>query len=252
VGLNGSGEVARLSLPSMVETGRVRLPSDTIFGAQMLAENIAVSPTDSTVVAVSMWRPSLSPRHGGVALLRNLVVQPVRTQDHTGSNLIAFDAGGQVVYGFNNETTEFGLRRNLVQPDGLQQGLVVAANGNFGTRVLEASPFGVMLGNTLYRGADLAPVGQVNAPGGGCRLLAAVDRFACFATGFGGAELRLVVADANTFVTLTTPKVAAMPQQGNLAAIVPGPSGQIALRIDQSFWSTPAREVWLFTSPSLQ
>ncbi|HEU5293465.1 MAG TPA: hypothetical protein VFU71_01630, partial [Burkholderiaceae bacterium] len=81
VGLNGSGEVARLSLPSLAETGRVRLPSDSIFHTQMFAENIAVSPSDASVVAVSMWRPNLSPRHGGVVLLRSLVVQPVKTQE---------------------------------------------------------------------------------------------------------------------------------------------------------------------------
>ena len=42
-----------------------------------------------------------------MVLIRSGVLQPRMTQDHTGSNLIAFDANGQFVYGLNNETTEF-------------------------------------------------------------------------------------------------------------------------------------------------
>jgi hypothetical protein len=157
------------------------------------------------------------------------------------------------VYGFNNETTEFGVRRNLVQADGLVQGLVVAgATGSSGARLLDSSSRGVMLNTVLYRGSDLTQIGQASAPGGGCRWLPTVDRFACFASGFGSGELRLVVVDPSTFVTLSTPKVSAVSMQGNPAAIVPGPMGQIALRIDHPFWNSSASEIWLFNSPALQ
>jgi hypothetical protein len=252
VGLNGSGEVIRLSLPQLVETGRVRLPNVSFFG-QLFAENIAVSPADPNVVAVSMWRANVSPRHGGVALLRNMVMQPVMTQDHTGSNLIAFDTTGQIVYGFNNETTEFGLRHNVVQADGLVQGLLVTASGgNFATRYLESSSLGIMLDRTLYRGSDLAPLGLVNA-GGGCRLLPAVNRYACLQTSFPtSGEQRLVVANAATFATLSTPLFAASLPQALPMTIVPGPTGQVALRLGFSNWNAPASALWFFESASLQ
>lgn len=252
VGLNGSGEVVRLALPQMQETGRVRLPNVTFFG-QLFAENISVSPVDATVFAVSMWRASVSPRHGGAALVRDMVLQPVMTQDHTGSNLIAFDADGQVVYGFNNETTEFGLRRNLVQADGLVQGLLVsAAAGSFSTRVLESSSRGVMLDRTLYRGADLTQLGQISA-GGGCRLLARGDRYACLQSTFPvSGEQRLVVADATTFVTLSTPMFAASTPQAYPMLLVPGPDGQVALRLGNTSWNSSASALWLFNAPALQ
>ncbi len=252
VGLNGSGEVIRLALPQMQETGRVRLPTANFFG-QLFAENISVSPVDANVFAVSMWRANVSPRHGGVALVRNMVLQPTMTQDHTGSNLIEFDpTNGVLIYGFNNETTEFGLRQLFAQPSGVVQGLVTPAAGGFSTRVIEASPRGLMLDRTLYRGSDLAPLGQINA-GGGCRLLPRGDRFACLQSTFPtGSEQRLVVADADTFVTLSTPTFATSLSPSIATMLVPGPTGQVALRLGNSWWNSPASALWLFTSPTLQ
>src|SRR5262249_17252705 len=84
VGLDGSGEVIRLALPSMTPQGRVRLAVDSSFGSTR-AEAISVSPADATVAAVSMAYFGVSPRHAGVALLRDMVMQPKRTQVHTGS-----------------------------------------------------------------------------------------------------------------------------------------------------------------------
>ena len=138
-----------------------------------------------------------------------------------------------------------------MQADGLVQGQVVAANGNFGTKMIESSPRGVMLGSTLYRGSDLAPLGQVSAPGGGCRWLAAVDRFVCFEGSFSG-EQRLVVADAASFVTLSTPRFANAPPAASPSVIVPGATGQVALRMGNTYWNSAASEIWLFNSPALQ
>ena len=87
VGLDGSGELLRLALPAMTERGRAQLLSSVPFPGNVNAETIAVSPVDASLAAVSMMRPSVSPRHAGVALFRDMVVQPKRTQTHTGSNL---------------------------------------------------------------------------------------------------------------------------------------------------------------------
>src|SRR6266705_4476030 len=62
VGLDGTGDVVKLALPSMIEQGRTQLLSGTY------AETIAVSPTDPTVAAVSMAVANIDPRHAGVAL----------------------------------------------------------------------------------------------------------------------------------------------------------------------------------------
>jgi hypothetical protein len=51
VGLLGSGDVVKLSLPDMRELWRARLPSPQFYG-QLFAETLSVSPVDADVVAV--------------------------------------------------------------------------------------------------------------------------------------------------------------------------------------------------------
>src|SRR6266853_153757 len=131
-GLDGSGDVVKLALPGMAELGRVKLVSDSFFG-QSHAQAIAVSPVDATVVAVQMIASGV---HEGVALLHDMVMQPKRTQEYSGNNLLVFDSVGTTLYGLNNETTEFGLRRIQVLADGLAEDLVVPAPTDFGTHAL--------------------------------------------------------------------------------------------------------------------
>lgn len=251
-GLNGSGEVVKLRLPDLAELARTRLPAPAFYG-QLLAETISVSPLDANVVAVSMLRTGVSPRHGGVALIRSGVLQPRLTQEHTGSNLIAFDANGQFVYGLNNETTEFGLRRIEVLADGLAEQTVVTTDGGFGVRSLDVSPQGLVLDRAVYRAPDLALLGRVAAPSVGCRAHTVPNRLVCMKEPFpSNGEGRLAVVDASTFVVQSTPVYAWSGLSATLSQLVPGPAGQVALRFDASFFSSPASALWLFTSPALQ
>jgi hypothetical protein len=223
VGLAGSGEVVRLALPALTVSGRVRLPVDGTFG-QLRAEQIATSPVAPGVFAVSLIRPNVSPRHGGVVLVRDLALQPVRTQDHTGSNLIGFGADGRWLYGFNNETTELGLRRIEVLADGLAERTVVATNGRFG-QALHVIGDRILVGSSVFRAdASLALLGTL-ADTGSCVALSTVDRFACQEF-FGGPLLE--VFDATTLVriaTLPTPPTATYAA----TRYVPGPLGVLAV-----------------------
>ncbi len=252
VGLDGSGEVLRLALPSMQEVSRTRLPAPAFWG-QFLTETLAVSPLDAGVVAVSMRRVGSSPRHGGVALIRDGVLQPQMTQDHTGSNLIAFAADGQWLFGYNNETTEFGLRRIEVLADGLAERTVVATNGTFDIRSLDVSAFGPVLGDAQYRGSDLALLGRANAPGRGCKVPLAAQRLVCLqeSPNSGATAGHLMVVDGLSFVTLATPAYVQSGVPNSAIEIVPGPAGQAALRIGATYVTQPAQEVWLFNSPLL-
>ncbi len=252
VGLDGSGEVLRLALPSMQEVSRTRLPAPALWG-QSLTETLSVSPQDAGVVAVSMRRAGSSPRHAGVALIRNGVPQPQMTQEHTGSNLIAFAADGRWLFGYNNETTEFGLRRIEVLADGLAERTVVATNGSFGIGWLGVSAFGPVLGDAQYRGSDLALLGRANAPGGGCRAPLAAQRLVCLQepANSSATARHLAVVDGLNFVTLATPAYTQTGVPNSAIEIVPGPAGQVALRIGATFVNQPAQEVWLFTSPLL-
>lgn len=252
VGLNGSGEVVKFQLPQMTEQWRVRLTTDSLSG-QMFAESITVSPLDGDTVAVSMFRRNLSPRHGGVALVRGGVGQPRITQNHTGSNLVAFGADGQSVFGFNNETTEFGLRRIQVLADGLQEVQVVPALGNFATRTLDWLNGSLLLDRFVYRATDLALQGQINVPGGGCRPHAVPNRLLCSQIAAGQqTDKALAVVDASTLVVLSTPYFQRAFDQNWLTEIVPGAPGQAALRITTTPQTNAAEQVWLFDSQALQ
>lgn len=182
------------------------------------------------------------------------------TQDHTGSNLIAFDADGQFVYGFNNESTEFGLRRIVVLPDGLRQEQVVTAEvapgtrAGFSSRTLDWSTNGLVLDTAVYRTPELTLLGRVNVQGGGCRPHTVPNRLLCaYNSSFDGSrDGALAVVDANTFVILAAPVYQRGQAGASLSQIVPGPSGQAALRMNATYNNSASDSVWLFTSPALK
>jgi hypothetical protein len=61
----------------------------------------------------------VSPRHAGVAIYDDGVQRLDTTPGHTGSNTIVFSGDASVLYGYNNETTEYGLRTMSVGESGV-------------------------------------------------------------------------------------------------------------------------------------
>jgi hypothetical protein len=110
-----------------------------------------------------------------------------------------------------------------------------------------------VLGDAQYRGSDLALLGRASAPGGGCRVPLAAQRLVCLQEpSFSGVTAgHLVVVDGASYVTLAAPAYAQGSMPSGAVEIVPGPSGQVALRIGANYVNNPAQEVWLFTSPML-
>jgi DNA-binding beta-propeller fold protein YncE len=250
VGLNGSGDVVRLGLPGLNEISRTRLPVGGL--GQFYAESMSVSPKDPGVVAVSLYYSNITPRHGGVALIRSGVLQPVRTQDHTGSNIVSFDANGQSVYGFDNEDYLAGLRRLDVLADGLQEVQVVSVDVSFATN-LEWTAQGLVLGNAVYKVPELTLMGRTNT-GGGCRPHAATGRLVCLYTSPDGLGGQLAVVDLNSFVIQATTFYDRPDTLGtDTPLLVTGPAGQIALRVRNStYFNAVGTGVWLVQDASLR
>lgn len=117
VGLKGAGKVMRYNVSSQAVDQEIPLGSG-YFGT-LYAEDIAVQPGNPNVIAVSRYRKGVSPRHGGVAVYDNGVMLPQTTSDHTGANRIEFSDDAQIMYGYNNETTGFGVYRLLVNEYGV-------------------------------------------------------------------------------------------------------------------------------------
>lgn len=255
VGFEGAGQLAKLALPGLSEIWRINLPFDGFLG-QMYVESMAVYPLDSSLVAVSLRYLNFSPRHSGVALIKDGVVQPRLTQGHTGSNMIAFDGSGYYLYGYNNESTEFGLRRIEVLSDGLQELEVLPTSGGIVTR-LEWAAGGLALGAKVYGTSTPRLYFKASAPsaGGICTWIYTGSKLVCatqdiFQSPFNAS---LDVIEGITFILQGSAVYSPGSSNDYLHQIVEGPPGQVALRIDShSFPTIGTGAVWLFNSPVLQ
>lgn len=116
--LNGAAAVRRYDIPNQAADLRFSLRRGD-FGLQF-GEDIAVAPGNPERVAVSLRFEGVSPRHAGVAIYDGGVLLPMMTPRHTGSNVIEFSNDPSRLYGYNNETTDFGLRRMNVDETGVR------------------------------------------------------------------------------------------------------------------------------------
>ncbi|AKU92453.1 YncE family protein [Vulgatibacter incomptus] len=124
VGLAGAPRVVKVDLATFSVVGQFDLRTDSRSGP-LFAEQIAVVPGAPDSVAVSTWIKGVSPRHAGVGIWDGGVRRDSMTPGHTGANRIAFTGSPGVLYGYNNESTEFGFRTFAVKPNGLEEVSVV-------------------------------------------------------------------------------------------------------------------------------
>ncbi len=118
VSLDGAAAVRRFDIPSQTAGFQFSLGSDSFFGP-FFVEDMEVMPGNPDTIAVSRKNLGISPRHAGVAIYENGVQLPNTTPRHTGSNVIEFSDSPSTLYGYNNETTEFGFRRMSVDASGV-------------------------------------------------------------------------------------------------------------------------------------
>ena len=116
-GFSGSSTVRRFDVVSQTAGLQFSLGSDSSTGSYY-AEDIEVMPSQPTTIAISRKNNGFSPRHEGVVIYDNNVMRPTTTPDHTGSNRIEFTSQNSLI-GYNNETTEFGIRRLSVNSSGV-------------------------------------------------------------------------------------------------------------------------------------
>lgn len=124
-GFSGTSTVRRFEVASQTAGIQFSLGSDSSTGSYY-AEDIEVMPGQPTTIAISRKNNGFSPRHEGVAIYDNNVMRPTTTPDHTGSNRIEFTSQNSLI-GYNNETTEFGIRRLTVNSNGVSN---VGVTGN--------------------------------------------------------------------------------------------------------------------------
>ena len=135
VSLDGSAAVRRVDLASQTAGLQFALGSGS-FGP-LYVDDMEVMPGNPRTVAVSRKYLGVSPRHAGVAIYDDGVKRSKETQTHTGSDRIEFSSSPSTMYGFNNETTEFGFRILAVDSGGVTETTVFTSSpiGGFGADI---------------------------------------------------------------------------------------------------------------------
>jgi len=192
---------------------------------------------------VSMAIFDLTPTHQGVALLRDMAMQPkVSSHFAVESNLVVFDSAQTKVYGVDSEFGD-GLHRIAVLADGLveEAAITVATRG---TRALSFANNRLVAGPTLYNAPALTAAGTITGATD-CWASRAGTGLLCF--GNAPAQGRVLTADSGTLAVgaslLYAPSEANTPRR-----LVQGPSGQIAVSYVPV---SGARSILLFTSAQL-
>lgn len=116
-GFSGSSTVRRFDVTTQTAGLQFSLGSDSSTGSYYV-EDIEVMPNQPTTIAISRKNNGFSPRHEGVVIYDNNVMRLTTTPDHTGSNRIEFTSQNSLI-GYNNESTEFGIRRLSVNSSGV-------------------------------------------------------------------------------------------------------------------------------------
>jgi hypothetical protein len=121
-GFSGASLIRRFEVATQTAGLQFSLGSDPSTGS-FYAEDIEVLPGSPNTIAVSRKNNGFSPRHEGVVIYDDNIMRSTTTQDHTGSNKIEFKDNTNL-FGYNNETTEFGLRSLSVNASGISEGSV--------------------------------------------------------------------------------------------------------------------------------
>ena len=115
VGLIGLNAIHRINLITRTADATFYLPTGKF------PRDLVVQPRDANVVAVSMYLKGVIPSYAGVAILDNGVLRPQTTSAFGISDVIRFGESSSVLYGLNNETTEWGVRKLLVSATGVKE-----------------------------------------------------------------------------------------------------------------------------------
>lgn len=240
VALDGAGAVRRLDLGTGTPGTQFALGTDSFNGTMYAEDLVPLSGTNDSV-AVSLFFRGVSPRHAGVAVYDGGVRRTTTTRGHTGSNRIEPGNSATRLYGYNNETTEFGFRRLSISASGVSETDV--------TRNL-ISNFGVDI--ELAGGRIYSTTGRVVEPESRTLLgtfpgisSAAVEadptgnRTYFVDTSASGTPRTLRAFDATTFVQLGT---ATIPAGSDVRTLIRFGADGLALR-------TSGGRVFLFSIP---
>ncbi|MGH2570700.1 MAG: YncE family protein [bacterium] len=199
VGLDGSSKIRRYIVGSATADIEFVVGTDPFFGP-LRAEDIVVLPGLPGTIAASTIRAGVSPRHGGVFIYDDGVRRPQGTQEHTGSNRIEPSASAATLYGYNNETTEFGFRQLTIDASGVTETAVQRdLISGFGVDIAFAGSKVFASSGVVVDPVNLTQLGTLGA-NGPVAPDATIDRVYMLDSPFFGTGERIAVFDSNTFL----------------------------------------------------
>jgi len=120
VGLRGAPAIQRIDLDK--RTCGPLLPLGKSRNRwELFAEYMQVIPEKPDSVVVSHYRKNLIPKRDHVAVYDNGVARPQRTSNFNPCNCLAYSDDPGILFGYDNESTEFGLRRLAVDEGGVRE-----------------------------------------------------------------------------------------------------------------------------------
>ena len=121
VALLGAPTIVRVTLATLAKDIDIPLPIHSEYGNRY-ANDIVPIPGAPRTIAVATFLPSLlSPENGGTYLFDDATPRPSSIPRGIGSNRIVRGPTPLRIYGYDNESSEFGFRSLVVAADGLHE-----------------------------------------------------------------------------------------------------------------------------------
>ena len=231
LGLEASGEVVKLRLPSFEVVWRAPLPIDPVHREQTFAEDIEPVPTEADAVVVSLALRNTSPRHRGLVLIRDGVTSPLFDPLYS-ANRMAFAGGGSRLLTIDSDTSSSSfVQRFGIGSGGLTTDGVFEITGGRGRASIAVVGDRVFVGGQVLDASTLATVGAIAGAEYSCVGVGTVSRLACLTPNLG----ELIVADLSSLLRVTLlewPEVASAPS----FRLVAGPPGQVAATSEEKLY----------------
>jgi hypothetical protein len=243
VALMGASTIRSFNAVTGEVTGQINLQPNS--DGAVLAEDLSISPNDANTIAVAMRNTCCSPRHEGVAIFSNGVMLAAKTPGHTGSNSIEFGANGSVLYGYDNESSEFGFRTMAVNATGVSvtsfskatlngyyktiqydDGLIFSSAGEVidPTTAVKLGQFSLEYGSFFAPDVSLGRAYGLNSTG------------------------QLTIFDLNTFTPVVTFNLRNKLQETNFSELIVGANHDLAIRGTHGIYllaaSVPEPSTW--------
>ena len=195
-GLDGSAAVRRFDVSTKSPGLQFGLGNVSPTNDLRFADELAVAPGNSNLVAVSTFRLGSIPSSAGIGLFDNGIERSGKANGDTVA------VSGSHLYSYSNQTSEFGVRKLAITSSGLSQlGLAQNAISGFGSRMVSAG--GLLFGSdgAVVDPDSLALLGRFTRGDPGIWIAADPANNRVYFLSYGlGTALKLTAYDPRNFL----------------------------------------------------